>query len=223
MIAELALMGAALTLALLLVMRMLWARSRRRFDAMLDRVDDQLGAISDSLRDAIERSDELKADAVQSYELTWDGIASPHERLGYGAELEQEVNRARATQQPLSLVVLDVHDLAGPEGVERTAAELAALVGRFTRANDRVVRHGDDELVVLLPQTPAEAAWRFHERLRVELEKSFDQLGDRLTVLTDVVEWKPTATSQSLDARSRRVVGHGIEGGSDVFDLPDAG
>ena len=58
-IAELALMGAALTLALLLVMRMLWARSRRRFDAMLDRVDDQLGAISESLRDAIDRSDGL--------------------------------------------------------------------------------------------------------------------------------------------------------------------
>ena len=123
--------------------------------------------------------------------------------------------------------MLDVHDLAGPEGVETTAAELAALVGRVTRANDRVIRRGDDELVVLLPETPADAAWRFHGRLRIELEKSFEYPGERLKPLTDVVEWRPNETSKSFDARARQSVDRAnvkpLERRTDVFDMPGAG
>lgn len=226
-IAVLAGSGAVLVLALMLVVRALRARTRRRFDAMLGRIDDHLGSISGSLRAALDRSDEVNADAVPEHELTWEGLASAHERLGYEAELESEVARARATQRPLSLVVLDVRDLAGPEGVDGVAAELSALLGRVTRTSDRVVRRGDDELVVLLPETPAEAAWRFHGRLRIELEKSFDQPGEKLTVLTDVVEWRPNETSTSFDARARQAAGRGgvqpLGRRTDGLDLPNAG
>ena len=226
-IAALAASGAALALALVFIHRARRARTRRRFDAMLGRVDDHLGSISGSLRDALERSDEIRTDAVREHELTWEGLASAHQRLGYQAELEREVARARATRQPLSLVVLDVRDLAGPEGVDGVAAELSSLLGRITRTSDRVVRRGDDELVVLLPETPAEAAWRFHGRLRVALEKSFDLPGEKLTVLTDVVEWRPNETSESFDARARQAAGQGgvqpLGRRADRLDLPNAG
>lgn len=226
-IAALAASGAALALALVLVHRAQRARTRRKFDAMLGRVDDHLGSISGSLRDALERSDEIRADAVQEHELTWEGLASSHERLGYEDELEREVGRARATQRPLSLIVLDVHDLAGSEAVDRVAAELSSLLGRITRTSDRVVRRGDDELVVLLPETPADAAWHLHGRLRVELEKSFDHLGEKLTVLTDVVEWRPNETGKSFDARARQAAGPGgvqpLGRRTGGLDLPSAG
>ena len=219
--------GAALALALILAVRALRARTRRKFDAMLGRVDDHLESISGSLRDALDRSDEVKVDAVPEHELTWEGLAGAHARVGYEAELERQVNRARTTQRPLSLIVLDVHDLAGPEGVERIAAELSALLGRVTRASDRVVRRGDDELVVLLPETPADAAWRFHDRLCLELERSFDYPGEKLKLLTDVVEWRPNETSTSFDARARQSVGRAnvtpLERRTDVFDMPGAG
>jgi len=226
-IAVLAASGAVLTLALVLVVRAFRARTRRRFDAMLGRVDDHLGSISDSLQGALDRSDEVRADAVPEHELTWDVLASVRERLGYDAELEREVNRARTTQRPLSLIVLGVHDLAGSEAVERVAAELATLLGRVTRMSDKVLRRGNEELAVLLPETTAENAWRFHGRLRAELEKSFDDPSRKLTVSTGVVEWKPDESSRSFDTRARRAVGRAnvelFERRSDALDLPGAG
>ncbi len=220
----LAVSGVALGAVLVLIARALRARTRRRFDAMLHRVDDHLGSISESLQDVLDRSVEVAADAVKEHELTWDGLASAHERPGYEAELEREVARATSTQRPLSLIVVGVRDLAGSEPIESVAAELLTLLGRVTRTSDRVVRRGDDQLVVLLPGTTAEGAWRFHGRLRVELEKSFDRPGEKLTVLTDVVEWKPNETSKSFDARAHRAVGGGdvepLERRTDALDMP---
>jgi len=226
-IAVLAMSGAALALAWVLVVRALRARTRRRFDVMLDRVDDHIGSISDSLRDALDRSDEIRADAVREHELTWEGLANAHERLGYEAELEREIIRARTTQRPLSLVALDVHDLAGSKGVERVAAELSALLGRVTRTSDRVVRRGDEELVVLLPETTEDGAQGFCGRLRAELKESFDNPSRKLTVSTGVVEWKPDESIRSFDARARRAVGRvnvePFERRTDAHDLPGAG
>jgi len=206
-IAVLVATGAVLALAIVAV-RALRAHTRRRFDAMLGRVDDHLSSISDSLRDALDRSDEVKANTVREHELTWDGLTNAHQQHGYEAELEREVLRVRTSQRPLSLIVLDVHNLAAPHEIEQVAADLAALLARVTRTSDKVVRNRDDELVVLLPETSAEAAWRFHGRLRIELAKSFENPAERLTVLTDVVEWRPDETSKSFDARARRAVGH---------------
>ena len=58
-IAVLAASGVALVLAIVFAVRIVRAQTRRRFEAMLVRVDDQLGSISASLRDAVERSDEI--------------------------------------------------------------------------------------------------------------------------------------------------------------------
>lgn len=194
---------------------------------MLVQVDDHLGSISESLSQAFDRPDELRADAVPARELTWDGLVGDRTPLGYQAELEREVSRARTAERPLSLIVLDVHALAGFGDVERVARELLTLLERVTRTSDRVVRRGDDEIVVLLPDTTAEAAWRFHGRLRVELEQIFDRPGEKLTVLTDVVEWRPSETSTSLDERARQAVARAgpvpLGRQTDGLDLPSAG
>ncbi|MDQ3672449.1 MAG: diguanylate cyclase [Actinomycetota bacterium] len=222
-IAVFAASGAVLVLASTLAVRALRMRTRQRLEVMLGRVDHHLESISDALRSALDRAEELEVDAVREHELTWDALATAHERLGYEAELELEIDRARATRRPLSLVVLDVRDLARSEGVEH----VTTLLERVTRAGDRVVRGGDDELVVLLPETTAEAAWHYQSRLRGELEKSFAGAGAKLTVLTDVVEWRPNETSRSLGARARQAVDRAnvtpLERRADALDMPGPG
>lgn len=219
-IAVLAASGALLVLASTLAVRALRMRTRQTLDVMLGRVDHHLESISDSLRSALDRTEELEVDAVREHELTWDALATAHERLGYEAELELEIDKARTTRRPLSLVVLDVRDLTGSEGVEH----VTALLERVTRAGDRVVRGGEKELVVLLPETAADAAWHFQGRLREELETSFAGAGAKLTVLTDVVEWKPNETSRSLGARARQAVDRAnvtpLERRADALDMP---
>ncbi len=219
--------GAALALALVVIAQALRARTRHRFEAMLRQVDEHLWSISDSIRDALDHSDEVLAGALRGDELTLDGLASTHVQRGYEAELEREVVRARTTQRPLSLVVVGVHDLADSGSAERVAAELTTLLGRVTRTSDTVVRRGAEELVVLLPDTATAEARRFDGRLRAELETSLDDPSRSRKVSTGVVEWKPNESSRAFDARAGQAVGRAnaerFHRRRDALDLPGAG
>jgi diguanylate cyclase (GGDEF)-like protein len=81
------------------------------------------------------------------------------------------VATARRTRQPVSVAVLDVIDLAGinaRHGLEvgdRVLRRIADAVTTEVRDEDIVGRLGGDELVVVLPATPADGAARVAERL----------------------------------------------------------
>ncbi len=188
-IAVLAASGVALALAIVSAVRIVRAQTRRRFEAMLVRVDDQLGSISASLRDAVERSDETTSLVEAEREEIADLDAGleraahrieRHERgvgggpLAYAAELEREIAKAGAVQRPLTLVLIAVHQRTGSHDVERAATEIAALLERVTRMGDIIVRRSSEEIGVLLPATTVEGGRRFDHRLRAELEGSVD-------------------------------------------------
>jgi diguanylate cyclase (GGDEF)-like protein len=68
----LAAFGAALVLASVLVVRAVRAHTNRRIEAVVRKVDDHLGSISDVLREAVERSEEAKARGLTERDLTLD-------------------------------------------------------------------------------------------------------------------------------------------------------
>ncbi|CAN5222200.1 hypothetical protein BH20ACT13_BH20ACT13_16250 [soil metagenome] len=233
-IAVLAASGVALVLAIVFAVRVVRAQTRRRFDALLLRVDDQLGSISDSLRDAVERSDEITAGTVAEREPTVDldaGLERAAQRFlegggsadQYDLELEREIARAGATHRPLALVLIAVHELAGPREVGAAATEIAALVGRITRGGDLVVRRSSEEIGVLLPATTMDGGRRFHNRLHEELGASLDP---NATVSIGVVEWRSNETSSSFDARARSALDRDgfepLERSRDALDMPEA-
>ena len=63
---------AALLLACVLVVRAIRAHANRRVEAVVRRVDDHLGSISNVLRDAAERSENARAKGVTQRELSLD-------------------------------------------------------------------------------------------------------------------------------------------------------
>ena len=226
--------GVALILAIVFAVRVVRAQTRRRFDALLLRVDDQLGSISDSLREAVERSDEIRIDTLAEREPTLDldvGLERAARRFledrgsadRYDLELEREIAKAGATHRSLALVLIAVHELAGLREVEEAATEIAALVGRVTRTGDIVVRRNSEEIGVLLPATTMDGGQRFHNRLREELRASFDP---KTAVSIGVVEWRPNETSTALDARARSALDRDgvepLERSRDALDMPEA-
>jgi GGDEF domain-containing protein len=64
--------AAALLLACALGVRVVRARTNSRIEAVVRKVDDHLGAVSDVLREAVERSEEARTNAVSERELTLD-------------------------------------------------------------------------------------------------------------------------------------------------------
>lgn len=96
----------ALVAALLLARRRR-ARARRRFDAVLEQLDDHLGAIADTLRRVVERSAEARARGVDDLELIVD----------FDALLRRTAAEAAARTAAEAAVI----QVQGPGGVTATA------------------------------------------------------------------------------------------------------
>jgi len=101
-----------------------------------------------------------------------DELTGLYNRREFGRALAQEVARTTRTARPLSLLVLDidhfkaVNDRHGHEAGDRVLQGVARVVMESVRSLDRAARFGGEELVVLLPETPASEALCVAERLR---------------------------------------------------------
>jgi diguanylate cyclase (GGDEF)-like protein len=85
--------------------------------------------------------------------------------------LEAEVERARRFEAPLSVIFLDldrfkrINDRHGHLAGSRLLAEIGSLLRDNLRVVDLAFRYGGDEFVILLPQTPKQAAVEAAARL----------------------------------------------------------
>ncbi len=91
--------------------------------------------------------------------------------------LQVEVEKSRATTQPLSLIMLDIddfkvyNDTLGHQSGDTILKELASILRNLSRNMDHVCRYGGEELTIILPQTDKDEAFAIAERLRRDIEK----------------------------------------------------
>jgi len=106
-----------------------------------------------------------------------DGLTGIYNRRRFDEALSTEWNRARRTNQPLSLIMLDLDffkqyndrygHLYGDECLKAVAKTLSTTL---KRAADFVARYGGEEFVALLPETPLEKAIFMAEKIRKKVE-----------------------------------------------------
>ena len=95
------------------------------------------------------------------------------------------MDRARARQEPLSMLVMDVdhfklvNDTFGHLQGDVVLAGVADLLRRNLRGADMPARYAGDELVALLPDTPAEGAREVAERICQAVRNHVFRLRDR--------------------------------------------
>ena len=105
-----------------------------------------------------------------------------HERLG------EEVVRARRTNRPLSVIMLDldefklVNDTFGHLFGDRVLVHVAERVKATLRGSDVPARYGGDEFAVILPETDAKAARHVAERIVDNLNAHPFQADGRMPV-----------------------------------------
>lgn len=91
--------------------------------------------------------------------------------------LLQELERSKATNSPLSIIMLDIddfkiyNDLLGHQAGDRILKELARLLRNQSRKMDYVCRYGGEEFAILLPSADKKEAFLIAERLRIDIEK----------------------------------------------------
>jgi diguanylate cyclase (GGDEF)-like protein len=116
---------------------------------------------------ALAAAEQRMRDMALEDELT--GIPNRRSILG---QLESEIATSRRQGGPLSVALLDldhfkqINDTYGHPVGDRVLVEVAACISKTIRARDAVGRCGGEEFLLLLPETPFEAAQPIIERVR---------------------------------------------------------
>jgi len=91
--------------------------------------------------------------------------------------LQEEIEKAKATKKPLSLIMLDIdyfkvyNDTLGHQAGDNILKELALILKNHSRKMDFVCRYGGEEFAIILPETERNEAFLIAERLRQDIEK----------------------------------------------------
>lgn len=113
----------------------------------------------------------------------FDGLTQIHNRRYLLEFTEREIARCQRHQRALSLVIFDVdhfknvNDQYGHLSGDYVLRTLARRVQRRVRREELFARYAGDEFVLVLPETPADAAFKFAEAVRslvAETDFTFD-------------------------------------------------
>ncbi len=121
------------------------------------------------------RIKELK-DTISEVSTT-DELTGLHNRSYLYEHLETEISRAKRYETKISCILFDidffkvVNDMYGYDWGDILLKKIAEMLRDFIRKEDIVTRYGDEEFIVILPNTPEENAFLFAERFRREIEK----------------------------------------------------
>jgi len=106
-----------------------------------------------------------------------DAMTGLHNFRFFKLRLKEEIARAWRTNQPISLLILDVdffknyNDKLGHPAGDDLLRKLSHLLRYTVRDNDIVCRYGGEEFAIILPGTEEVGAYVLAERLRQKVEK----------------------------------------------------
>jgi diguanylate cyclase (GGDEF)-like protein len=123
-----------------------------------------------------------------------DSLTGLVNRQGFDERLELELAKGRRTGRPTALIVADIdhfkaiNDRFGHAAGDAALQVVAEMAGSAARLTDTVARMGGDEFAVILPDTNAEGAFAFAERVREAILTSQQASDTPITMSLGIAE-----------------------------------
>ena len=125
----------------------------------------------DSLGKVMKYKNNLKTIAIT------DELTGLYNRKYLHSRLDAEISRAKRYNTSLSCVLIDidffktVNDMYGYDCGDVLLKKIAQMLEALIRKEDIITRYGDEEFILVLPNTSEEQAFIFAERFRRDIEK----------------------------------------------------
>lgn len=138
-----------------------------------------------------------------------DELTQLYNRRSMDKYLSNEWNRHLRSQQPLSLLFIDIdyfkqfNDTYGHEGGDKCLVEVANIIHNNARRSiDMAARFGGEEFAVILPETGEEEAIAIAESIRAELKSlnithSSSSVADHVTLSIGLISLTPQVANHS--------------------------
>ena len=164
--------------------------------------------------------------SLADYDSRTDYLIKKPNRRELVNQLDEEIRKARKNNRECSIILMDldqfkkINDTYGHDTGDRVLQEVAEVVERVIRRNDRFGRWGGEEFLVLLPGADDIAAWSLAERIRESIERHpFERVGS-LTASFGIASLESVDTLESLIKRADQALyGSKAAGGNKVSAL----
>jgi two-component system, chemotaxis family, response regulator WspR len=125
-----------------------------------------------------EMKKQLERSNLQLHKLSMlDGLTSIPNRRHFDETLEEELEKIKTTEAPLSLVLIDIdhfklyNDSYGHQGGDDCLTSVAkSIAAQCKNRDDMAARYGGEEFVIVLPATEEKNAYTVAERARKAVE-----------------------------------------------------
>jgi len=140
----------------------------------------------------------LEANARLRYMSQTDALTGLDNRRHLEERLDEMFEHAKRLNEPFACVMCDldrfksVNDTHGHQAGDAVLKQFARILKKEAREIDRVGRYGGEEFMLLLPGTVLDAAVRFADRVRKQVEAhtfTFDDTSIRRTASFGVAAW----------------------------------
>jgi diguanylate cyclase (GGDEF)-like protein len=172
------------------------------FSRMLTTIEAQAGEINSfaAKLDAAYRELEQTNDTLKEFSFK-DELTGTYNRRFLSIRLEEELQRYRRYNHPVSLVLLDldnfkhINDQFGHSAGDEVLREIAQVLLKHSRGINVISRYGGDEFVALLVETQKSGAVPYADRIRAIIEEYKFPMGIPVTVSLGVASLPEDVTT----------------------------
>lgn len=169
--------------------------------------------------------DHIRASASSGYASNIDSLTQVINHRGITVDLLEAIAHSERYGNPLTVALVDVdhlqsiNDKFGEKVGDQVLKTVAANLSEALRMPDRIGRYGDEEFLLILPETALEDAKKISDRVRAQISESTITCDDgscNATISAGITPYSKGDDIEAILSRATAAIAEAKEKGSNL-------